>query len=93
MFYNQMTLRSLPESERSKHAHAFKICKSFQVASMTPQVGPDQALTSTPVSHLCPQHLLCVGVLDDHSLVVVERPLLDILAQLPAPVRQKKFAT
>lgn len=33
MLYNQMTLRSLPESERSKHAHAFKICKNFQVFS------------------------------------------------------------
>lgn len=43
--------------------------------------------------HLLPQHLLCVGVLADRSLVVVERPLLDIMAQLPAPVRQKKFAT
>lgn len=39
------------------------------------------------------QHLLCVELLDDRSLVVVERPLLDILSQLPAPVRQKKFAT
>ncbi|KAM4618414.1 U3 small nucleolar RNA-associated protein 4 homolog isoform 2-T2 [Polymixia lowei] len=39
------------------------------------------------------QHLLCVCSLEDHSLVAVERPLLDITAQLPAPVRQKKFAT
>ncbi|XP_077954112.1 U3 small nucleolar RNA-associated protein 4 homolog [Gasterosteus aculeatus] len=39
------------------------------------------------------QHLLCVSLLEDHSLVVVERPLLDIVSQLPAPVRQKKFAT
>ncbi|KAL6107424.1 utp4 [Pungitius sinensis] len=39
------------------------------------------------------QHLLCVSLLEDHSLVVVERPLLDIISQLPAPVRQKKFAT
>ncbi|XP_034541161.1 U3 small nucleolar RNA-associated protein 4 homolog [Notolabrus celidotus] len=39
------------------------------------------------------QHLLCVSLLEDHSLVVVERPLMDIMAQLPAPVRQKKFAT
>lgn len=31
MFYNQMTLRSLPESERPKHSHAFKVCKNFQV--------------------------------------------------------------
>ncbi|KAF3854263.1 hypothetical protein F7725_022318 [Dissostichus mawsoni] len=66
--YNQMTLRSLPESERIMHSHAFKICKNFQ-------------------------HLLCVRLLEDHSLVVVERPLLDILSQLPAPVRQKRFAT
>lgn len=39
------------------------------------------------------QHLLCVSLLEDSSLVVVERPLLDIMSQLPAPVRQKKFAT
>ncbi|XP_031698046.1 U3 small nucleolar RNA-associated protein 4 homolog [Anarrhichthys ocellatus] len=39
------------------------------------------------------QHLMCVSLLEDHSLVVVERPLLDIMSQLPAPVRQKKFAT
>ncbi|XP_035520667.1 U3 small nucleolar RNA-associated protein 4 homolog [Morone saxatilis] len=68
MLYNQMTLRSLPELERIRHSHAFKICKNFQ-------------------------HLLCVSLLEDHSLVVVERPLLDIMSQLPAPVRQKKFAT
>uniref|UniRef100_UPI003AB00574 U3 small nucleolar RNA-associated protein 4 homolog n=1 Tax=Centroberyx gerrardi TaxID=166262 RepID=UPI003AB00574 len=68
LLYNQMTLRSLPEPERIKHSHAFKICKAFQ-------------------------HLLCVSLLEDHSLVAVERPLLDITSQLPAPVRQKKFAT
>ncbi|KAM3870487.1 U3 small nucleolar RNA-associated protein 4 homolog [Diretmus argenteus] len=68
LLYNQMTLRSLPELERVRHSHAFKICKTFQ-------------------------HLLCVSLLEDHSLVVVERPLLDIASQLPAPVRQKKFAT
>uniref|UniRef100_A0A669CXZ4 UTP4 small subunit processome component n=1 Tax=Oreochromis niloticus TaxID=8128 RepID=A0A669CXZ4_ORENI len=39
------------------------------------------------------QHLMCVSLLEDLSLVVVERPLLDIMSQLPAPVRQKKFAT
>uniref|UniRef100_A0A1A8MTH9 Cirrhosis, autosomal recessive 1A (Cirhin) n=3 Tax=Nothobranchius TaxID=28779 RepID=A0A1A8MTH9_9TELE len=39
------------------------------------------------------QNLLCVDLMEDHSLVVVERPLLDIVSQLPAPVRQKKFAT
>lgn len=36
MFYNQMTLRSLPESERAKHSHAFKVCKNFQVGSSGP---------------------------------------------------------
>ncbi|KAM6926737.1 U3 small nucleolar RNA-associated protein 4 homolog [Lycodopsis pacificus] len=39
------------------------------------------------------QHLMCVSLLEDRSLVVVERPLLDVMSQLPAPVRQKKFAT
>uniref|UniRef100_A0A3Q3JUW6 DUF7165 domain-containing protein n=1 Tax=Monopterus albus TaxID=43700 RepID=A0A3Q3JUW6_MONAL len=66
--YNQMTLRSVPEQERLRHSHAFKICKSFQ-------------------------HLMCVSLLEDQSLVVVERPLLDIVSQLPAPVRRKTFAT
>ncbi|KAJ0069514.1 hypothetical protein NL108_008453, partial [Boleophthalmus pectinirostris] len=28
--YNQMSLRGLPESERVRHSHAFKICKGFQ---------------------------------------------------------------
>lgn len=68
MLYNQMTLRSLPEPERIRQSHAFKMCKRFQ-------------------------HLMHVSLLEDHSLVVVERPLLDIMSQLPAPVRQKKFAT
>ncbi|XP_028304223.1 U3 small nucleolar RNA-associated protein 4 homolog [Gouania willdenowi] len=39
------------------------------------------------------QHLMTVELLEDHSLVVVERPLMDIMSKLPAPVRQKKFAT
>ncbi|KAI3371763.1 hypothetical protein L3Q82_024314, partial [Scortum barcoo] len=30
VLYNQMTLKSLPEPERSRHSHAFKICKHFQ---------------------------------------------------------------
>ncbi|XP_040894438.1 U3 small nucleolar RNA-associated protein 4 homolog isoform X1 [Toxotes jaculatrix] len=68
VLHNQMMLRSLPEPERIRHSHAFKICKNFQ-------------------------HLLCVSLLEDHSLVVVERPLMDIMSQLPPPVRQKKFAT
>lgn len=68
VLYNQMTLRSLPEQERIRHSHAFKICKNFK-------------------------HLMCVSLLEDSSLVVVERPLLDIMCHLPAPVRQKKFAT
>lgn len=67
-FYNQMSLRGLPEPERVRHSHAFKICKSFQ-------------------------HVLWMNSLQDHSLVIVERPLLEIMSQLPAPVRQKKFGT
>ncbi|CAL1595253.1 unnamed protein product [Knipowitschia caucasica] len=39
------------------------------------------------------QDVLSVSFQEDESLVIVERPLLDILSQLPAPVRQKKFAT
>ncbi|XP_067853699.1 U3 small nucleolar RNA-associated protein 4 homolog [Heptranchias perlo] len=37
--------------------------------------------------------LLHVELLLDDSLVVVERPVMEINTQLPAPVRQKKFAT
>ncbi|XP_013871116.1 U3 small nucleolar RNA-associated protein 4 homolog [Austrofundulus limnaeus] len=66
--YNQQVLRSLPQDQRSRVSHAFKICKNFQ-------------------------NLLGVDLLEDHSLVVVERPLQDILTRLPAPVRCKKFAT
>ncbi|XP_041124501.1 U3 small nucleolar RNA-associated protein 4 homolog [Polyodon spathula] len=39
------------------------------------------------------QPLLHVNLLEDDWLVVVERPLIDIHSQLPAPVRQKKFGT
>ncbi|XP_067245321.1 U3 small nucleolar RNA-associated protein 4 homolog [Chanodichthys erythropterus] len=37
--------------------------------------------------------ILCVELMSDQSLVVVERPLEDISTQLPAPIKQKKFAT
>uniref|UniRef100_W5LKC1 UTP4 small subunit processome component n=1 Tax=Astyanax mexicanus TaxID=7994 RepID=W5LKC1_ASTMX len=67
-FYNQLTLRSLPEKDRTKHSHAFKMCKTFK-------------------------ELMFVELMEDQSLVAVERPLVEIAAQLPAPVRQKKFAT
>ncbi|XP_027017808.1 U3 small nucleolar RNA-associated protein 4 homolog [Tachysurus fulvidraco] len=67
-FYNQLTLRSLPEKERTSQSHAFKVCKTYK-------------------------ELLFAGLMEDQSLVVVERPLLEITAQLPPPVRQKKFAT
>ncbi|XP_075694658.1 U3 small nucleolar RNA-associated protein 4 homolog [Rhinoderma darwinii] len=39
------------------------------------------------------QPLLFMDLLDDGELVLVERPLHDILAQLPPPMKQKKFAT
>ncbi|XP_078526337.1 U3 small nucleolar RNA-associated protein 4 homolog [Lissotriton helveticus] len=39
------------------------------------------------------QPLLFMDLLDKGTLVVVERPLEHILAQLPAPIRQKKFGT
>ncbi|XP_072291813.1 U3 small nucleolar RNA-associated protein 4 homolog [Eucyclogobius newberryi] len=67
-FYNQTSLKDLPESQRVRYSHAFKICKGFQ-------------------------DVLSVNALEDQSLVIVERPLLDILSQLPAPVLRKKFAT
>uniref|UniRef100_A0A8C5QY33 UTP4 small subunit processome component n=1 Tax=Leptobrachium leishanense TaxID=445787 RepID=A0A8C5QY33_9ANUR len=39
------------------------------------------------------QPLLFMDLLDDGELVLVERPLSDIQAQLPPPLRQKKFGT
>ncbi|XP_048371692.1 U3 small nucleolar RNA-associated protein 4 homolog [Sphaerodactylus townsendi] len=39
------------------------------------------------------QPLLFVDLLDEKSLVVVERPVMHIKAQLPPPVFQKKFGT
>ncbi|KAI7802339.1 U3 small nucleolar RNA-associated protein 4 homolog [Triplophysa rosa] len=39
------------------------------------------------------REILCVEQMLDQSLVVVERPLMDITTQLPAPIKQKKFAT
>lgn len=67
-FYNQLTLKSLPENERKFQSHAFKVCRIYK-------------------------DLLFMEMMEDQSLVVVERPLLDITTQLPPPVRQKKFAT
>lgn len=67
-FYNQLTLRSLPEEQRKLHTHAFKVCKAFK-------------------------EILCVEQISDQSLVVVERPLSDIITRLPKPIKQKKFAT
>ncbi|XP_067276363.1 U3 small nucleolar RNA-associated protein 4 homolog [Pseudorasbora parva] len=37
--------------------------------------------------------VMCVELMADQSLVVVERPLEEITAQLAAPIKQKKFAT
>lgn len=39
------------------------------------------------------QPLLFADLLDERCLVTVERPALDISAQLPPPVQQKKFGT
>ncbi|XP_069595167.1 U3 small nucleolar RNA-associated protein 4 homolog [Ranitomeya imitator] len=39
------------------------------------------------------QPLLFMDLLDDGELVLVERPLTDILTRLPPPMKQKKFAT
>ncbi|XP_069491639.1 U3 small nucleolar RNA-associated protein 4 homolog isoform X2 [Ambystoma mexicanum] len=39
------------------------------------------------------QPILYMDLMDKDTLVVVERPLEHILAQLPAPIRQKKFGT
>ncbi|XP_027502286.1 U3 small nucleolar RNA-associated protein 4 homolog [Corapipo altera] len=39
------------------------------------------------------QPLLFADLLDENSLVVVERPIMDFKTQLPLPVQQKKFGT
>ncbi|XP_063801989.1 U3 small nucleolar RNA-associated protein 4 homolog [Pseudophryne corroboree] len=39
------------------------------------------------------QPLLFMDLLDDGELVLVERPIRDILAQLPPPMKEKKFGT
>ncbi|XP_039619444.1 U3 small nucleolar RNA-associated protein 4 homolog [Polypterus senegalus] len=39
------------------------------------------------------QHLLYADLLDEEWMVVIERPIIEIISQLPAPVRQKKFGT
>ncbi|XP_028930711.1 U3 small nucleolar RNA-associated protein 4 homolog [Ornithorhynchus anatinus] len=39
------------------------------------------------------QPLLFLDVLDEDTLVAVERPLEDIIAQLPPPIKRKKFGT
>ncbi|KAM4018697.1 U3 small nucleolar RNA-associated protein 4 homolog [Anomaloglossus baeobatrachus] len=39
------------------------------------------------------QPLLFMDLLDDGELVLVERPLTDIITRLPPPMKQKKFAT
>lgn len=47
-------------------------------------------------SRYCPlslQPLLFMDLLDERTLVAVERPLDDIIAQLPPPIKKKKFGT
>ncbi|XP_024138290.1 U3 small nucleolar RNA-associated protein 4 homolog [Oryzias melastigma] len=57
--------------------------------------SPQERMQESHAFKICKmfQHLLSVDLLDNSSLVVVERPLADIVSQLPPPVRQKKFAT
>uniref|UniRef100_A0A8C7ZHY2 UTP4 small subunit processome component n=1 Tax=Oryzias sinensis TaxID=183150 RepID=A0A8C7ZHY2_9TELE len=58
-------------------------------------ISPQKRMQESHAFKICKmfQHLLSIHLLDDSSLVVVERPLADIVSQLPPPVRQKKFAT
>ncbi|XP_037110960.1 U3 small nucleolar RNA-associated protein 4 homolog [Syngnathus acus] len=86
---------------------AFMFCiidKSLPLPKAKWQLSNQMALRSLPAlerteySHsfkICKtfQPLLSLSLLDDQSLVVVERPLSDIQSQLPAPVRRKTFAT
>ncbi|RVE72156.1 hypothetical protein OJAV_G00059200 [Oryzias javanicus] len=57
--------------------------------------SPQERMQESHAFKICKmfQYLLSVDLLDNGSLVVVERPLADIVSQLPPPVRQKKFAT
>lgn len=50
---------------------------------------PPCPLTPPP----CPQPLLFAELLEENRLVLVERPLADIRAQLPPPVQQQPFGT
>lgn len=45
------------------------------------------------VTVLSLQPLLFMDLLDERTLVAVERPLDDIIAQLPPPIKKKKFGT
>ncbi|XP_036391319.1 U3 small nucleolar RNA-associated protein 4 homolog [Megalops cyprinoides] len=58
-------------------------------------LSEQERLSHTHAFKVCKkfQPLLFAGLLEDGALAVVERPLQDIVSQLPAPVRQKKFAT
>lgn len=78
--------KSLPLPEKDSDLYNQK-----QLCSMTEK----DRIKNSHAFKICEsfKNLLCVDLLDDHCLVVVERPLLDITAQLPAPVRRKKFAT
>ncbi|CAL8357813.1 unnamed protein product [Lota lota] len=78
--------KSLPLPEKGSD-----LCNQSHLCSMT----ENARIKDSHAFKICElfKNLLCVGLLEDHSLVVVERPLLDITTRLPAPVRQKKFAT
>uniref|UniRef100_A0A671MPY0 Uncharacterized protein n=1 Tax=Sinocyclocheilus anshuiensis TaxID=1608454 RepID=A0A671MPY0_9TELE len=55
----------------------------------------DQSLvrqTQSNSESICHSYL-SLNLISDQSLVVVERPLEDVATQLPAPIKQKKFAT
>lgn len=100
---NQSTLKQLSEPARRRQLHAFKICKKFQVGSAAPACPPSRerprhrcprrSAGRPALTPLCPQPLLFADLLDERCLVTVERPALDISAQLPPPVQQKKFGT
>lgn len=49
--------------------------------------------TPPDVTVLSLQPLLFMDLLDERTLVAVERPLDDIIAQLPPPIKKKKFGT
>ncbi|KAB1273788.1 U3 small nucleolar RNA-associated protein 4-like protein [Camelus dromedarius] len=83
LLYNPLPPTNESDVIRRRTAHAFKISKIYKPWN----------LTSGRISTISLQPLLFMELLDERTLVAVERPLDDIIAQLPPPIKKKKFGT